>query len=194
MGAVIVDAGLQAGLSYRTVVEPRVQRLLAHWPTATTTSNFRAKVRRFGLREVLQWRDRVKLERIVRLTDLLASEDVENTEDASEWLTLAQAERRLLRLHGIGPKTVAYLRLLVGLPEIAVDRHVRVFAGGVGLQAPDLELKQRLSAAASSCGLGIAEADELLWRQGAERWEDDRDVRIVRLRGALLAGSSSERA
>ena len=42
MGALLVDAALQAGIRYETVVWPRVTAVLEHYPEAQTTSEFRA--------------------------------------------------------------------------------------------------------------------------------------------------------
>jgi hypothetical protein len=185
MGAVLTDAGLQAGVSYRTVVEPRVRRLLFHWPTATTTGRFQQKVERFGLNGVLAWTHDEKLGRIRRLTDLFAHEGVETTEEARRWLLLGESELELLSLRGVGPKTVVYLRLLVGLPDIAVDRHGRAFAVRAGVVGPDDEVRRTLRRAAAACGLHTGEVDRALWQQGADLTSHDGDARVAQLRRAL---------
>jgi hypothetical protein len=55
MGAVIADAVLQAGLNYRTVVAPRVERIAREYPEAATTSGFIALAGRIGFDKLLRW-------------------------------------------------------------------------------------------------------------------------------------------
>ena len=56
MGAVLVEAALQGGIRYETVVRPRVEALLAAYPGAKTTSEFQRILMIEGSAELLKWR------------------------------------------------------------------------------------------------------------------------------------------
>jgi len=76
----------------------------------------------------------------------------------------------LLTVHGVGPKTVSFLKLLVGLDAIAVDRQILRFVQGAGvdLKAPDL-VEAILTKAGKKLGLTGAQVDQLVWRSMAAR-------------------------
>jgi hypothetical protein len=192
MGAVFADAGLQAGLSYRSVVAPRVQRLLVHWPTATTTTAFSAKAGRFGLEDVLHWRHPHKLRRIFALADFFGQQGVDTIADARAWLASDDVDQQLLALPGVGPKTASYLRVLVGLPEIAVDRHIRSFAEAAGVHGHDQDLQAWLREAASASGMSPCQADWLVWEHRS-RQSGRLSVPVQLLKDALIteAGRSA---
>src|SRR5690349_16832560 len=72
MGATIVDAILQAGLKYDTVVRPRVRRILKSYPNERTTSAFAALLDAQGAEEIVRMRG-AKPMRVVTLTEFLKS-------------------------------------------------------------------------------------------------------------------------
>jgi hypothetical protein len=152
MGATICDAILQAGLNYRSVVAPRINRMMHLWPSATTTSSFITKVDRYGLNEVLQWRDHVKLQRIEKLSDFMLSCGIETEAGLREFLEDDERSVALMTVPGIGPKTLDYLKILVGMPALAVDRHVRAFLEQAGI---------RYTGYADAHGLMLAVAERL---------------------------------
>jgi hypothetical protein len=164
MGAVICDAALQAGLSYRTVVEPRVERLIEHWPTASKVSVFAGKVDSFGLAEILRWRHEEKLSRARRLLDWLLAAQVETCGDLAAVLVQQVTVEDLLKLHGVGPKTVDYLGVLVGVPTVAVDRHHRTFLLWAGVPVGGyLETRNLLLDVAAELRVEPRVYDEAVW-------------------------------
>lgn len=134
MGATICDSILQAGLNYRTVVAPRIQRLIQQWPASQVTSRFMNNVTRFGVHDVLIWNHPEKPERILQLGTLLRNEQVETEFELAQWLDDKNNCESLQTVRGIGPKTVDYLKSLAGLPAVAVDRHIRTFVSWAGLE------------------------------------------------------------
>jgi hypothetical protein len=125
MGATLTDTVLQAGLNYRSVVLPRVRHVLVEYPDAQTTTKFWTVLREIGPNTVLRWSHPEKIDRLNRLIELLLAYTIETEAQLSEWLSSNAATEELLSLKGIGPKTVDYLKILVGIPTIAVDRHVK---------------------------------------------------------------------
>ena len=76
----------------------------------------------------------------------------------------------LMTVYGVGPKTVSFLKLLVGLDAIAVDRQVLRFVqeAGVDLKTPNL-VEAILTKAGKQLGLSGAQVDQLVWRSMAAR-------------------------
>ena len=124
MGATITDAILQAGLNYRHVVWPRVAHLLRDFPDYTTTCDFLILMKIIPLSELLNWQNKRKLTLITTVSNLFYENNVETETDLASWLNKQRNEQYLLSLNGIGFKTVDYLKMLIGTPTIAIDRHL----------------------------------------------------------------------
>lgn len=106
MGAVLADAVLQAGLSYRSVVHMRIKRIYALFPQTSTLSGLRRIIEADGVADFLLWNHHVKASRFVALVELLATQNLDTTEQLRIWLLSKQSRADLLELHGIGPKTM----------------------------------------------------------------------------------------
>lgn len=164
IGATICDTVLQAGLNYRTVVAPRVQRVICRWPSATRSSRFLAMISRHGLNDVLLWKHPEKPTRIGQFTEFLVGQRIETEDELSEWLTDDENSQSLRELRGVGPKTVDYLKSLVGLPAVAVDRHVRTFAAWAGVTATSYDhIRQIVCEVADSLQLERRAFDHAIW-------------------------------
>ena len=164
MGAVITDSILQAGLNYRTVVAPRVTRLIEQYPEACTTNGFLDVIDTYGLGSLLNWSHPEKPQRIYKLTLFLHQHYI-NTEDILKyWLQESENEKLLLRLKGVGLKTIDYLKMLVGLQSIAVDRHIRTFIKAAGLTHTRYEdIQQVVEIAADILDLDRNNFDLSVW-------------------------------
>jgi hypothetical protein len=175
MGATICDAALQAGLNYRNVVEPRIANLLRAWPTASTTSAFGRKADLFGLSRVLDWRDPVKLSRIIDVTDFFMQAGIETENQLSTFLSDQHRADSLRAVKGIGPKTLDYLKILAGLPVIAIDRHVRAVMAEAGITCLDYdEARALMLAAAERLAMDPAVLDNRIWATASRRAPADR--------------------
>lgn len=162
MGACLTDTVLQSGLRYETVVEPRVHEVLAI-EEAVTTSGFRSLLDREGAKKVLRWTRDEKPRRLEELVSLMLSESVETEDDLKKWLEDGH-DPSLIAIKGIGPKTVDYIKMLVGIHTVAVDRHIRKFAelaGYEGLSYP--EVRSLVSEAALELGTDPSSLDHSIW-------------------------------
>lgn len=165
IGAVLADAVLQAGLNYTHVVRPRVVSLMHHFPSGCTTSGLIDLIGQHGAANLLNWRHPEKPLRLRGLANFFYVETVETTNDLRLWLQRAQNRDRLHLLRGIGPKTVDYIQSLVGLPAIAVDRHIRSFAELAGLgRMHYAQVKTVMELAADRLKCGRLELDVAIWR------------------------------
>jgi len=180
IGAVLADAILQAGMNYRTVVRLRVERIRSDFPEAATLPGLLALVHERGAAHFLLWSHPVKVSRFLSLTQLLAVQDICTTIELKRWLCQSGSREHLLSLRGIGPKTHDYLCCLVGLDCIAVDRHVRAFAGEAGVAISDYErLRSVVSYAADLLGMSRRDFDGWIWRTVSARTADNRQFTLV---------------
>lgn len=179
VGAVLADSILQAGLNYRTVVWPRVQRIQASYPLTAKLSGVRAIVDCGQVADFLAWKHPVKLTRFSDLVALLDGDDVEEISDLREWLRHSRSRDRLLSVHGVGPKTYDYMCCMVGIDRIAVDRHVKSFASdaGVGFRGYD-DLQAVVSCAADLLGLPRRDFDAWIWRLQSRELNQDHQLSL----------------
>lgn len=181
LGATLTDAVLQAGVNYETVVRPRVRRLIDECPQAGTTSGFDQLRSTPGLPQLLS-RSKVnktgapdrKLGTLDALIELLLGEGVETEEQLRVWISEPGNADRLLAIHGVGPKTLNYLRILLGFQGVAVDRWLRRFLKEAGLEVSnDEEAHDLISAAAGLLGIQPAVLDHSIWRYMSSSEECD---------------------
>lgn len=164
MGAILADAVLQAGVSYKNVVAPRVNRILSWHPHATTTSDLLDLIALNGLNVLLQWKHPEKPRRFLELAQLLYICAVETEADLRSWIHCEQHQQKLRSLRGIGPKTIDYLKSLVGISAVAVDRHIRNFARIAGVSLTNYhEIRSVIEGAADSLGIAAGDLDVAIW-------------------------------
>lgn len=164
MGATISDTILQAGLNYRHVVEPRVRRLIIEHPEARTTSDFQELLAFHGLKALLRWNDPEKPRRIMEMTWFFSTEGLQTESMVCQWLQKPGNANLLLQLKGVGPKTVDYLKMLVGIPSIAVDRHIKNLVTNMGLQYKQYDdVRKVVGLAADHLGVNRNSFDWAIW-------------------------------
>ena len=127
MGATITDAILQAGLNYKNVVYPRIKKILNSYANYKTTCDFIILFKTIPLNQVINFNNNQKLNRIKDLSWFLFKNEIENEIQLSKFLQKKENIDNLISIKGIGPKTVDYLKKLVGLQAIPIDRHLFKF-------------------------------------------------------------------
>jgi hypothetical protein len=165
MGATLTDTVLQAGLNYRSVVLPRVRYVLVAYPEAVTTTSFWKIMCEVGAYTLLRWSHPEKIDRLNGLVGLLRKNSIETESELAEWLSSTTANENLLSLRGIGPKTVDYLKILVGIPTVAVDRHIKTLFRLLGLEFSEYDdLKSVLCHAAGILRVQPHVLDGIIWQ------------------------------
>jgi hypothetical protein len=95
---------------------------------------------------------------------------VETEEELKNWLLLAGNDLRLLALHGVGQKTVDFLKILVRIPTNAVDRHLNAFLAAAGVNASGYkETHDIIDRAADLGGVDRIVFDFSIWRHMSEK-------------------------
>jgi hypothetical protein len=164
MGATITDSILQAGLNYKTVVEPRVRAVLEGFPLATTSTEFLGILTEHGANKILGWKHPEKPRRVCELTTFFVAESVDTEECLGQYLRCAINCEKLLRLNGIGPKTLDYLKNFGGIPTIAVDRHITNFVAVAGITCSSYqEISRLVCTAADLISVSASDLDFAIW-------------------------------
>lgn len=179
IGALLTDAGLQAGIDYNAVVAPRVARMLARWPDAATVSAFLERISKGDLKEIIDWQDGEKPRRIRRMAELLAKERIETVEDLARWIQESGSHAKLISLRGVGEKTADYIGNLAGQPILAVDVRLRRFVADSGVNVESYsEIHRLLACVAQRLGVNLGALDRAIWqavgKEGTDQGQPDR--------------------
>jgi len=133
IGATLADAVLQANNNYERNVRSRIVRIRTLYADAPRLSDLRRVLLRITIQEFLNWNGIRKPSTFLDLVDLLQREVVDTEDDLRQWLSTPDSHEKLLAIRFIGPKTADYLKILVGLPVAAMDRHLLGFLELAGL-------------------------------------------------------------
>ncbi|WP_185910816.1 hypothetical protein [Streptomyces sp. WAC07149] len=168
MGAVICDVSFQPRCNYEATLRPRLLRLQASWPDASTVSGFRSRLATEDLAVAMRFNHARKVATARAIADLLSDHGVDTRDDLRTWLG-HQANRAALRtVKGVGPKSVDYIGNLVGRSQVAVDVHLRAFAADAGVAGlPYERLRAAYEEAAALLGHDEAALEHAVWRHGA---------------------------
>lgn len=165
VGALLADCVLQAGLSYRHVVQPRVARVKSLFPYATRVSIFADVLDDVGAEHVLQWTHAEKPRRLDCIVTVLMCEGVETTYDLGRWLDDGSGRAILRTVKGVGPKTLDYMQILCGTPTCAIDRHVVAFMESAGVVPRDYDHAHAIfTHCAAVLSVPADQLDSALWR------------------------------
>lgn len=164
LGAVLAESVLQAGVNYRTVVRPRIDRIKNQFPRAWDLAGTTEVVDTCLVSDFLMWKHSEKIARFARLVELLRKQKIQNAHELKLWFRLPECRGELLQVQGVGPKTVDYLGCLLGIDCIAVDRHVRAFVNELGIDVREYDdLKLVVSYAADLLDIPRRNFDSWIW-------------------------------
>lgn len=165
IGAIAADAILQANMRYATHVRPRVRRILKQYPDARTTSAVRSVLESIPASEFLGWKGKDRIERFCEILELLDAEDIETEADFRAWLSYDKNLPKLHSIKGIGPKTLDYMKILVGHSTVAIDRHLLHFLKNAGLNVSSyIDAQTTINEAADILAVDRAHFDHSIWQ------------------------------
>ena len=164
IGALFTDAILQAGVNYRSVVRPRVERVLFTFPEAKTVSSFSNVLDLYGVKDVLRWNNAAKIQRMKDLVSFCMIHTIETSSDLTSFLNSDLGEEQLKAINGIGNKTCDYLKRLLGFDTVAVDRHIRNFLVDADIMVEDYsEVKEVVEFTADIMDINRRALDYSIW-------------------------------
>lgn len=165
IGATVADAVLQARLRYETHVKPRVNRILALYPEAKTTSSVLHILESISAKKFLNWGGQDRAERFSKILSLFQSEKIETEKELKEWLKQTDNLLKLRSIYGVGPKTVDYFKILVGFSTSAIDRHLINFIKLAGIPVAGYTAAQKLiNDTADLFGVDRSYFDHSIWQ------------------------------
>jgi hypothetical protein len=170
MGATVVDAMLQAGLRYETVVKPRVDKIQEEYPEARTTSGFSDLISKKDLKKIIDWKNDIKLSRIIDVTNFFLKEGIETEAQLRLWLENDQNLPKLDAVKGVGDKTLDYFKFLTGIPTTAIDRHLLNFLKDAGITTNSYqEAKEIVNDTADFLKVDRTLLDHSVWKHMSEK-------------------------
>ncbi|MCW3476268.1 hypothetical protein [Limobrevibacterium gyesilva] len=165
VGAALADAVLQSNNDYERNVRHRIARIRKMYARETSLQDLKQLLQRITAAEFLDWNGTRKPATFLDLVGLLGREGVNTEDDLRKWLPGEESSTKLREIHFIGPKTVDYLRILVGLPFAAMDRHLLGFLECAGIGKFNYARSQEIvHRAADLLGLDRAHLDHSIWR------------------------------
>ncbi|NQE88778.1 hypothetical protein [Nocardia terpenica] len=185
IGGLITDAALQPRTKYKTIVLPRVRRVISDWPDADVLSGFLRRLETHDLADTLRWRPASrKLNVIGDLTTVLHRLGIETVSELGNCYDGTEREQRTRRalrsVKFVGPKTVDYIAILTGSTNhVAVDAHIARFVRDAGVcdgtyQAVGALIVQ----VADELGCSAGALDAAIWNHmsGREQRQDSTDA------------------
>lgn len=134
LGALLAATILQGSSSFERVVKKRIARIEEKYPSCLTVSQIRREIiEQKKTHEFLELRHGVKTYRFERFVELIAQHGIESRADLKEALKKEEFCKELLRLDGIGNKSIDFLKINIGLFSIAVDKSLKQFALSAGV-------------------------------------------------------------
>jgi hypothetical protein len=166
LGAILADSILQAGLNYKSVVRPRVMRIMSEFSHVDTTDSLLSIINSGATGSFFAWRHPTKICRFEELVVSIHEIGIRDSSDLRTHLGDDYFCEFLQSINGVGPKTVDYMSCLVGIESVAVDRHIRNYAKRVGVEATDYRfLKGVFCFAADFLEVSRREFDAWIWRR-----------------------------
>lgn len=170
VGATLADAVLQANNNYERNVRHRIARIRSIYAGHVRLSDLQGLLSRISIQEFLDWQGTRKPQTFRDLMDLLGDEGVDTEDEIRTWLQTPGARAKLLAIRFVGEKTADYLGILVGLPKVAMDRHLDGFLAEAGIGKQTYALNQDvIYQAADTLKVERAHLDHSIWRYMSSR-------------------------
>lgn len=170
IGAAVADAILQANNDYEKNVRPRILRILTNFPEHRTTNEVLKILESIKPIQFLNWNGIDRADRFHGVLTLLAKENVNNEGEFRVWLLNEANLKKLRGIYGIGPKTVDYFKILVGISTSAIDRHLLEFLHLAGLESQTyLNAQNIINEAADILSIDRAKFDHSIWQYMRKR-------------------------
>lgn len=164
MGALLADSILQAGLNYASVVKPRIEYILTEHLEKNTTLALIELIESQQTSQFLNWSHKTKITRFEATVHFLHSHSINSSTELRDNLEKSSFGDKLRQIDGIGPKTIDYMKCLVGIDSIAVDRHIRTFAQNAGVKYSDYDfLHKSFCSAADLLSISRRGFDSWVW-------------------------------
>lgn len=170
MAATLTDAVLQSGMNYKKVVYPRICNILQKYEDYKTTCDFIILFQTHPIEEIINWKNVKKQNTIYELAWFLYNKNINDEIQLARWLSSEINQENLLKIKGVGYKTVDYLKLLSGQQAIPVDRHMFQFLEMANVLTKSYrEASIILRKTAEQLKIGESLLDKIIWSYMTEK-------------------------
>lgn len=164
-GAIIVDSVLQAGLNYKNVVLPRVIHLIEKFKTFNTIEDFKTLIDIFGADNLVNLRNFRKTHTIIDIVNLLLASEVSTLVQFQAWIRDETNAKKLMQIDGVGPKTYDYMKKLLGIDALPIDRHLLRFVKRADVDLNSyFEIQKLYVNVAKKLGIKLVTLDKAIWK------------------------------
>jgi len=135
------------------------------FPDAKTLSGLKKILMERTVNDFLDWQGMDRANRFQNIVDLFGSEAIETEDNLRDWLMDDKNLLKLRKIHGIGPKTIDYFKILTGIQTCAIDRRLFDFLERAGIEITSYdEAKEIINLAADKMGIQRASFDHSIWK------------------------------
>lgn len=162
IGATLTDVMFQAGVNWHNSVEPRIKKIKTYKELATI-NGLQEYFKNHDAEIFFDWKGR-KPKNFLNIVNYLDTQFVDTESDLRKWLLLPGSLDKLRDQPGFGNKTVDYIKIVVGLQSVAVDRHVITMLGRAGIHDVDYsEARNIVMGAADLLRVNPSILDHSIW-------------------------------
>ena len=170
IGALYTNIILQAGLNYKSVVQPRVIRVAEKFPEAESIRGLIGLIKKIGTKEILKWQHHQKLKRFSDLIEFSLDNNINTCRDLKLFLTSEKNREAFISVKGLGLKTLDYTMKLLSFDTIAVDRHIIGFMESAGINHANYSTtKKTVEFAADLLNVTRSSLDATIWYYMSEK-------------------------
>lgn len=144
IGALYTNIVLQAGLNYRTVVQPRVMYVLSNFPEGETVTGFLEVIEKRSIEVVMKWEHPEKVLRMQNILKFSMERSINTCNDLAKFLSDESNHESFLSIKGVGNKTLDYTMKLLNFDTVAVDRHIYSFIELAGLPVSNYRTTKKM--------------------------------------------------
>lgn len=196
LGEILANTILQAGLNYETVVKPRLKRIRNLYPEMFNISSCWHAIEKDGSKYILLWKHDEKPKRFEDLVRFFKDQKIDNVNELKEYLEKPNHHPDILKIKGIGKKTLDYLSMLVGVSfaGVAVDRHIKEFLNEAGICENNYDkIKIMIETTADALNIRRCELDHAIWKYQSTKQlsGQGRRVPLSQKKAVSVAGPAS---
>ncbi|MCK4653531.1 MAG: hypothetical protein KAU01_03705 [Candidatus Cloacimonetes bacterium] len=170
LGATLADAILQANRNFEIHIRPRIKRIQKLYSKAYNLEGLKEVLKNTSINEFLNLRGNVRVKCFLDLINLCSVENIKTESDLHDWLCDSNNLNKLRNIKGIGPKTVDYLKILVGIETTAVDRHLLKFIENAQIKISGYDEAHRIiNTTADLLNVNRSDFDHSIWKYMTEK-------------------------
>lgn len=141
IGALITEAVMQPGESYKIAICPLIERLIRDYPEGKTSSHFMRLLEEISPKYFLNWKENDKPRRVLAVAKCLHELSIETVNELRFIIEDPDFIKSMKDIRGIGNRHIDYLKLMLEIPCEAAQEYLNVFLMKSGVEnIPKVEI------------------------------------------------------